>query len=92
VGNFCCGKLLGPANRRLDMTFTKSIPIGETMRGVIEADFFNFTNTPQGGPPVNNMRDPNFGRVMGPPGLGAGIVVAPFLGARITQIGFRFEF
>lgn len=92
VGNFCCGKLLGPANRRLDVSISKTTMLKENLRFVLAGEFFNFTNTPQFGPPDGNMRSPNFGRTLGPAGLGAGIVVAPHMGARIVQIGARIEF
>jgi hypothetical protein len=92
IGQFCCGKLLGPANRRLDVTIRKTTVIKENWRFVLAGEFFNFTNTPQFGPPDGNMRSPNFGRTLGPAGLGAGIVVAPHMGARIVQIGARIEF
>ena len=92
IGNYCCGLLLGPANRRLDLTIRKTTVIKENWRFVLAGEFFNFTNTPQFGPPDGNLRSPNFGRTLGPAGLGAGIVVAPHMGARIVQIGARIEF
>jgi hypothetical protein len=92
IGDFCCGQLRGPANTMLNFSITKSFPIKEGMRAMFEANFFNLFNTPQGGPPDNNLRDGNFGRVLGPAALGAGTVVAPYLSSRIVQLGFRFEF
>jgi hypothetical protein len=92
IGNYCCGKLLGPADTRLDLSVRKNTNIRENLRLVIAGEFFNFTNTLQFGPPDGNMNSPTYGRTLGPAGLGAGIVVAPHFAARIVQIGARLEF
>ena len=92
IGSYWGGHLRGPANTMFNFSITKAFAIKEGMRAMFEANFFNLFNTPQGGPPVNNLRDGNFGRVLGPAALGAGTVVAPYLSSRIVQLGFRFEF
>jgi len=70
--------LLGPANRRLDLSLRKQTAIKENLRFTIVAEFFNFTNTPQFGPPDVNLRSPTYGRTLGPGGgLGAN-TLGPF--------------
>lgn len=90
IGNFG-GVLLGPANTRLDLTLRKIIPITERIRFGLVGEFFNFTNTPQFGPPDSNLGDPTFGQTNGPGGgLGAN-TLGPF-GARQVQLGARIDF
>ena len=92
IGQYCCNRLLGPADPRLDLSIRKSTNVRENLRLIIAGEFFNFTNTLQFGPPDGNMRSPTFGRTLGPAGLGAGIVRAPQLSSRIVQLGARIEF
>jgi hypothetical protein len=90
IGNFL-GPLLGPATRRLDLSLRKVTPIRENWNFVLAAEAFNFTNTPQFGPPVSNLRDARFGRSINEGGgLGAN-TTGPY-GARIIQIGARIDF
>ena len=48
IGNFG-GHLLGPANRRMDLSLRKQTALKENLRFTVVAEFFNFTNTPQFG-------------------------------------------
>ncbi|MEX2261410.1 MAG: carboxypeptidase regulatory-like domain-containing protein [Bryobacteraceae bacterium] len=90
IGNFL-GPLLGPATRRMDLSLRKATPIREGWNFVLAAEAFNFTNTPQFGPPVSNLRDARFGRSISEGGgLGAN-TTGPY-GARIIQIGARIDF
>jgi hypothetical protein len=90
VGNFL-GPLIGPATRRMDLSLRKTTEITERWRFILAAEAFNFTNTPQFGVPINNLRDARFGRSINEGGgLGAN-TTGPY-GARIIQIGARVEF
>lgn len=90
IGNFG-GVLLGPADTRLDFTLRKIIPIGERLKLSLVGEFFNFTNTPQFGPPDSNLADRTFGQTNGPGnGLGAN-TLGPF-GGRQIQLGGRIDF
>src|SRR5581483_6470127 len=90
IGNFG-GVLLGPADTRLDFTLRKVIPIGERLKLSLVGEFFNFTNTPQFGPPDSNLADRTFGQTNGPGnGLGAN-TLGPF-GGRQIQLGGRIDF
>ena len=90
IGNYG-GFLLGPANRKLDFSLRKETAIRESIRFTLVGEFFNFTNTPQFGPPDGNLRSPTFGRTLGPGGgLGAN-TLGPW-GARQVQIGARVDF
>lgn len=90
IGNFG-GVLLGPADTRLDVTLKKIIPITERVRLSLVGEFFNFTNTPQFGPPDSNLGDPTFGITNGPGGgLGAN-TLGPY-GQRQIQLGGRIDF
>jgi hypothetical protein len=92
IGQECCGKYLSPATARLDLSIHKSTVIKENLRATFAWEFFNATNTLQGGPPDATLTDPNFGRVLGPAGLGAGIVRAPQFSGRVMQVGGRIDF
>jgi len=90
MGNFH-GFLLGPANTRLDLSLRKTTPITEWLKFSLVGEFFNFTNTPQFGPPDGNLRSPTFGVTNGPGGgLGAN-TLGPY-GGRQVQLGARFDF
>lgn len=90
VGNFL-GPLLGPSTTRLDVSLRKTTTIKERWRFILAGEAFNFTNTPQYGPPVNNLRDARFGQSINEGGgLGAN-TTGPY-GARIIQVGARVEF
>jgi hypothetical protein len=90
IGNFG-GVLLGPANRRLDLSVRKSFFIRENIRFVLVGEAFNSLNVPQYGAPVSNLRDPRFGQLINEGGgLGAN-TTGPY-GARIIQIGGRIDF
>ncbi len=91
IGNFGDGFLLGPADRKLDFSLRKVTMIGEKMKFSLVAEFFNFTNSPQFGPPDSNLGDPTFGTTNGPGGgLGAN-TLGPF-GSRQIQLGARIDF
>ena len=90
IGNFR-SFLLGPADHRLDLSLRKTTPIRENLKFSIVGEFFNFTNTPQFGPPDGNLRSPTFGVTNGPGGgLGAN-TLGPY-GSRQVQLGARIDF
>jgi TonB dependent receptor len=90
IGNYG-GTLLGPSNTRLDFTLRKMFSLTEHVKFTLLGEFFNFTNTPQFGPPDSNLGDPTFGQTNGPgPGLGAN-TLGPY-GARQIQLGGRIDF
>jgi hypothetical protein len=90
IGNFG-GRLLGPANRRMDLSLRKQTALKENLRFTVVGEFFNFTNTPQFGPPDGNLRSPTYGRTLGAGGgLGAN-TLGPF-GSRQVQLGARIDF
>ena len=88
IGNFV-GPLIGPATRRMDLSLRKTTQIMESLRLVLAGEAFNFTNTPQYGPPMSNLLDQRFGRTINESGgLGAN-TTGPY---GIIQIGARLEF
>jgi hypothetical protein len=90
IGNFG-GTLLGPADTRVDFTLRKLFSITERIKFTLVGEFFNFTNTPQFGPPDGNLSDPTFGVTNGPGGgLGAN-TLGPY-GQRQVQLGARIDF
>lgn len=90
IGNYG-GTLLGPADRRLDLSIQKATNITERFRLTFVAEAFNATNTLQFGPPDSNILDPNAGRTTGTGGgLGAN-TLGPY-GARQMQLGLRIDF
>lgn len=90
IGNFG-GTLLGPADHRLDLSLRKMTSITEKVKFTLVGEFFNFTNTPQFGPPDATLTDPTFGRTTGPGGgLGAN-TLGPY-GGRQVQLGARVDF
>lgn len=91
IGNFCCGVLQSPANRQLNLAIAKVTSINERWRVKFNAEFFNFTNSPQWGIPDTNLRSPNFGRITGALAEGANSN-RPEVGARIVQLGLKIEF
>lgn len=92
VGNECCGMFTSPANFKIDASLEKSFDLGEARRIRLVGEFFNLTNTPQWGVPNTNIQSPAFGVIRGA-GSGQGANVANgFDGARIIQLGLRFDF
>ena len=53
-GNCGVGILRGPSQRDLDLGIQRSFPVTETSSLQFRAEFFNFTNTPKFGAPVND--------------------------------------
>jgi len=91
IGTFGNRFLLGPADRRLDFSLRKMTMIGEKIKFSLVGEFFNFTNSPQFGPPDSNLGDPTFGTTNGPGGgLGAN-TLGPY-GSRQIQLGARIDF
>lgn len=90
IGNYG-GTLLGPSDKRLDISIQKSTNLTERFRLTFVAEAFNATNTLQFGPPDGNLIDSNFGRTLGTGGgLGAN-TLGPY-GARQMQLGLRIDF
>lgn len=70
----------GPKFSNFDFSVIKRIPINETVRFSVRADFFNLFNMVNFGVPITDVTNPNFG-VSGTAGP-----------ARIIQFAGRFEF
>lgn len=90
IGNYG-GTLLGPSDKRLDLSIQKATNLTERLKLTFVAEAFNATNTLQFGPPDATLGDPNFGRTTGTGGgLGAN-TLGPY-GARQMQLGLRIDF
>ncbi len=59
------GQVYGPAYRRLDLSFFKSFPVGESKRFEFRAESFNLSNTPNFALPsnLNYLNTVNFGQI-----------------------------
>jgi hypothetical protein len=92
IGNAGPGILYSPGQEMLNFSIGKNAAINERLKMRFSADFFNLTNTIQWGVPNTSLSDPNYGRILGPlttPGTPGGNGED---GARIVQLGLRFEF
>ena len=72
--------LYGPGSQNWDMSFFKSIPIGEHRRLQFRAEFFNIFNRANFANPTSLLSNPNVGQILG---ASAG---------RVIQFGLRFAF
>lgn len=80
-GNVARNSFVGPAFSKFDFSIIKRIPVTESMRFTVRADFFNMFNRANFGTPTPNVLDPNFGQSTATRG-----------DPRIIQFVGRFEF
>jgi hypothetical protein len=81
-GNTPRNFLYGPGQRNLDLSVVKFIPIRETVRGELRAEFFNLFNWTNFANPNSNIAVPStFGRI-----------TATSSGPRVVQFAFKLSF
>ncbi|MEX2273027.1 MAG: carboxypeptidase regulatory-like domain-containing protein [Vicinamibacterales bacterium] len=81
TGNTPRNFLRGPAQRRVDMSVTKGMPLGSRMRAEMRFEVFNVFNTVNFGLPENNFDSSDFGNITTTIG-----------GPRVSQFGVRIIF
>jgi hypothetical protein len=81
-GNCGVGILRGPDQRNLDLAIQRSFPFNERTTLDFRAEFFNFTNTPKFGQPVNDF-------AAGPGAFG---VITSDGNPRIVQLALKLKF
>ena len=61
----------GPSYTNVDVSFVRTLPLGDDLRLQLRAECFNVLNHPNFGLPVADLNSPNFGRILsaGPPRL-----------------------
>jgi hypothetical protein len=94
-GNTGRNQFRGPGYWNLDGSIFRGFPIGGGgKRAEFRAEFFNLTNTPLWGRPVNDISSGNFGRVttVGNDGRGNGSARDSGTGERQIRFGLRFQF
>jgi len=83
-GNCGVGILRGPSQLNLDLAILRNVRVTETSSLQFRAEFFNFTNTPKFGQPVND-----FATV----GSGAfGVISSTVSNPRIVQFALKYNF
>jgi len=81
-GNCGVGFLRGPSQRNLDLGIQRGFRVTESSSLQFRAEFFNFTNTPKFGPPVND-------HAAGP---AFGVISTSASNPRIIQFALKFNF
>jgi len=81
-GNTPRNFLYGPGQKNLDLSVVKFIPIRETLRGELRAEFFNLFNWTNFANPNSNIAVPStFGHI-----------TATSAGPRVIQFAFKLSF
>jgi hypothetical protein len=80
-GSCGTGIVRGPDQRNLDFGIQRTFPVAETGHVEFRAEFFNLTNTPKFGLPVNDFSSPSFGAL-------SSTVSNP----RIVQLALKYNF
>jgi hypothetical protein len=81
-GNTSRNFLYGPGQKNVDISVVKFIPIKESVRGEVRAEFFNLFNWANFANPNNNIAVPStFGRI-----------TATSAGPRVIQFAFKVDF
>jgi hypothetical protein len=80
-GNCGAGILRGPDQRNLDLGIQRNFRITESSDLKFRAEFFNFTNTPKFGLPVNDLSAPSFG-----------LISTTAANPRIIQFALKYNF
>jgi hypothetical protein len=65
VGNLARNAVYAPGSVNFDFNISKNTRLGERFTHQLRAEFFNALNTPNFGAPVNQLSNPNFGRILG---------------------------
>ena len=81
AGNTSRNFLRGPAQKRIDLSIAKRIPLGSRVRAELRWEIFNLLNTVNFGMPENNFDSVDFGTITTTVG-----------GPRVSQFGFRVIF
>lgn len=81
-GNCGVGILRGPDQRNFDLGIQRNFSVTEASTLELRAEFFNFTNTPKFGPPVNDRAA----------GSAFGVISSTAANPRIIQIALKFKF
>ena len=81
-GNCGVGILRGPGQRNLDLGIEKIFSVTEASSLEFRAEFFNFTNTPKFGQPVNDFAAGN----------AFGVISSSSANPRIVQFALKFNF
>jgi hypothetical protein len=81
AGNTPRNFLRGPAQKRVDLSISKRIPLGGRVRAELRWEIFNLFNTVNFGMPENNFDSVDFGTITNTVG-----------GPRVSQFGVRITF
>ena len=81
-GNCGVGILRGPDERNLDLGILRNFQVTERSALQFRAEFFNFTNTPKFGQPVNDFAT----------GPAFGVIFQTVANSRIVQFGLKYNF
>ena len=80
-GNTPRNFLTGPGQKNVDISVIKFIPINESVRGEVRAEFFNAFNWVNYANPVNNIAIASFGKI-----------ISASTGPRVVQFAFKLNF
>jgi hypothetical protein len=80
-GNCGVGTLRGPDERNLDLGIQRTFPVTERSNLEFRTEFFNLTNTPKFGLPVNDQSVPSFG-----------VISSTISNPRIIQFALKYLF
>jgi hypothetical protein len=81
-GNCGVGILRGPKQRTIDLALERAFPIRDWRSLKFRAEFFNFTNTPNFGNPVNDVQA----------GAAFGLITSTTTNPRIIQFALKYSF
>ncbi|HEX7158450.1 MAG TPA: carboxypeptidase regulatory-like domain-containing protein, partial [Edaphobacter sp.] len=81
-GNCGVGILRAPIQRSIDLALERSFPIREFGALKFRSEFFNLTNTPNFGPPINNLIS----------GAAFGLITSTTNNPRIIQFALKYSF
>jgi len=81
-GNCGVGILRGPRQRNIDLALERAFPIHDWSSLKFRAEFFNFTNTPNFGDPINDVEA----------GAAFGLITSTTTNPRIIQFALKYSF
>ena len=81
-GNCGVGILRAPGQKNIDLALRRIFPIREWSSLQFSSEFFNFTNTPNFGPPINNVVS----------GAAFGLITSTTTNPRIIQFALKYAF
>lgn len=79
-GNLGRNSVIGPTQRRLDLSLMKLTRLSEQISMELRGEFYNATNTPNFRDPISNLSDGSFGRIQEMRG-----------GPRVIQVGAKLR-